>query len=106
MIRTLDTITANDLAHVQRGKAMRTAVLQRRDISIRLAEKHDRLLQDRAAEQLTFGEIVRPSGDVPGVAQIGSAEHFFLAVEKLGSGLCRACHRSTSFGNYREVGRM
>src|SRR5215467_9140976 len=94
MIRTLNAIAADDLAHMQRCESVRTAVLQCGDMSVRFSEKDDRLFQNRAAEQLTFGEVIGPGGDVPRVAQIGPADHFLFAVEKLE--LHGARHRGSS----------
>src|SRR5262249_38969143 len=94
MIGTLNAIAVDDLAHMQGRESVRTAILQRRNISVRFSEKNDRLFQDRAVEQLTVGEVVGPGGDIPRVAEIGAADHFLFAVEKLE--LRGARHRGSS----------
>ena len=98
VIRTLDAIAVDDLAHVQGREAVRAAIMQRRDVAVRFSIEDDRLLHDGAAEQLTVGEIVRPGGDIPCVAQIGSADHLPLAVAKLGIGRGLRRHRGASVG--------
>src|SRR5712691_6036531 len=83
MVRTLHAIAVDDLSHMQGREPMRTAILQRGDISIRFSIQNDRLFQDRAVEQLTIGKIVGPGGDIPRIAEIGSADHFLLALEQV-----------------------
>src|SRR5262249_23560314 len=82
MIRTLNAVAADDLAHMQRCESVRTAILQCGDMAVRFSEKDDRLFQNRAAEQLTVGEIIGPGGDIPRVAEVGPADYFLFAVEK------------------------
>jgi hypothetical protein len=79
---------------MQGCESVRTAILQCRKMSIRFSEKNDRLFQNRPAEQLTVGEVIGPGGDIPRVAEIGSADHFLFAVEKLE--LHGARHRGSS----------
>src|SRR5260221_27549 len=94
MIGTLNAIAADDLAHMQRCESVRTAILQCGDMAVRFSEKDDRLFQNRAAEQLTVGEIIGPGGDVPRVAEVGPTDHFLFAVEKLELHCAR--HRGSS----------
>jgi hypothetical protein len=94
MIGTLNAIAVDDLAHMQGCESVRTAILQRSNISARFSEKNDRLFQNRAVEQLTVGEVIGPGGDIPRVAEIGAADHFLFAVEKLE--LRGARHRGSS----------
>jgi hypothetical protein len=70
MIRALDAIAVDNLAHAQRRKTVRTAVLDRRDTAVGLAIEHDRLAHDRARQELRLGEAVRPRRRVPGIADI------------------------------------
>src|SRR5215510_7258568 len=83
MIGTPNAIAVDDLAHMQGRESVRTAILQRSNISVRFSEKNDRLFQNRTVEQLTVGEVIGPGGDIPCVAEIGAADHFLFAVEKL-----------------------
>jgi hypothetical protein len=94
MIGALDMIAVDDLAHVEWREPMRATVLERGDLTVRFAVEHDRLLHDGAADQLPLGKIVGPGGDVPGVAQIGAADHLLLAVGELEP--CCARHRVLS----------
>src|SRR5215469_8379977 len=94
MIGALDAVAADDLAHVQRREAMRAAILQRSDAAICGAVEDDRLLEDGAREQRALGEIVGPGRDVPGIAQIGAADHLPLALAELAVVRRRARHRS------------
>src|SRR5262245_52646794 len=94
VVGTLNAIAVDDLAHLQGRESVRTAILQRSNISVRFSEKNDRLFQNRAVEQLTVGEVIGPGGDIPRVAEIGAADHFLFAVEKLE--LRGARHRGSS----------
>ena len=86
----------DDLSHVQGREPVRAAVLKGGDIAVGLAIENDRLLHDRAGQQLAVDEIVRPGRHVPGVAQIGLADQLLLAVEQRGAVVGCACHRAHS----------
>src|SRR6201987_4786428 len=94
VIETLNAFAADDLAHTQRCESGRTAILQCGDMAVRFSEKDDRLFPNRAAEQLTVGEIIGPGGDIPRVAHVGPANHFLFTVEKLELHCAR--HRGSS----------
>src|SRR5258708_34436943 len=83
VVGALDAIAIDDLSHVQGRESMRAAVLQRGNVSVRFSVENDRLFQNGAAEQLTVGEIIGPGGDIPRVAEIGSADHLLFALAKL-----------------------
>src|SRR6478735_327394 len=82
--------------NTQAPEAVGAAVQDGGDIAVGLAIENDRLLHDRAGQQLAVDEIVGPRGNVPGVAQIGLADQLLLAVEQRGAVVGCACHRAHS----------
>ena len=49
---------------------MRALILDRGDAAVELSIEDDRLLADRAGDELIGGEVVVPHRDVPRVAQV------------------------------------
>src|SRR5580700_256113 len=90
VIRALDAVAADDLAHAQRRKAMRAAVLDRGHAAIGLAIEHDRLVHDGARHQLPIANAVGPCRHIPRIAQIAPADH--LLVRLCAVGFCMLRH--------------
>ena len=78
---------------------MRTTILQRADVAVGFPKEHNRLLQDGAPDKLTIGQIIRPRGDIPRVAEIGSAHQLLLALEELRIAHRCRCHQLLSSWN-------
>ena len=55
-------------AHRERRETVAAAVLQDNDLAIGLAVKRQRLIDDDACQDAAGLELVRPAGDIPGIA--------------------------------------
>ena len=87
MIRALDAVAADDLAHGERREAVGAAVFDRRDLAVTLAIQHDRLVHERAGDELPVAELVGPGRHVPGIAQERAGDHLLLRLRAIGFGV-------------------
>ena len=75
VIRALDAVAADDLTHGERREAMGATILDGRDAAVTFAIEHDRLVHERAGDELPVTKLIGPRCHVPGIAQECPGNH-------------------------------
>nr|WP_237267703.1 hypothetical protein [Tardibacter chloracetimidivorans] len=70
MIATDENAAIIDLAGAERREAMRTAILDRSDLTDRIAKQGDGFVEDGASDDLAGTDAVGPGRHVPAVTKI------------------------------------